>query len=483
MSKSIAKNLMYNLILQITTLLIPLITVPYISRILGKEGIGLYSYTLSITQYFIILGTLGISLYGNRQIAYVRDDKEKMSKSFWSIIFLKIFTTCISLIVYIVVFGFKKEYSVIYLIQAMNIISAMIDISWLYMGLEDFKKTVTRNLIVKLLGVICIFAFVKNYDDLYLYITINGLMMLLGNLVMWLYLPKTIIKVKIALIDIREHILPALKLFIPQIAIQIYAVLDKSMLGYLSNTGEVGLYDQSQKIIMVVLSLVTSLGVVMLPRMSNTFANGDNEMMDNYLNKSLCAVTYVSIPMSVGLAAISKEFVPWFFGPDFKQVTYLMIVLSPILFLISISNVLGIQYLLPANRTKEYTASVTIGAIINIILNLILISKYKAIGACIASVCAEFSVTLIQYLCLRKNILRRQLVTNIMKYLIASAVMLVFVRTLASYMDTRIVTTIVQGMLGSITYVLILSLFKDKTNSIIFKTIKSKLFARINLNI
>lgn len=258
MSKSIAKNFTYNLMFQIVSLLIPLMTVPYISRIIGKEGIGVYSYTLSITQYFIILGTLGVALYGNRQIAYVRDDKEKMSKTFWSIAVLQIITTSIALIFYILIFGSNKRYGSTYLIQSINIIGAMIDISWLYMGLEDFKKIVTRNLVVKILGIMCIFCFVKSYEDLYIYIVINGLMILVGNLVMWMYIPKTVLKVKLKITDIKEHLVPIIKLFIPQIAIQIYVVLDKSMLGTLANMGEVGLYDQSQKIVKLILGLVTS---------------------------------------------------------------------------------------------------------------------------------------------------------------------------------------------------------------------------------
>lgn len=478
MSKSIAKNFTYNLLLQIVTLFIPLITVPYISRILGKEGIGVYSYTLSVTQYFIILGTLGISLYGNRQIAYVRDDKEKMSKNFWAITFLKIITTSIALVLYILIFGFNKKFSDIYLIQSMNIISAMIDISWLYMGLEDFKKTVTRNLVVKILGVICIFVFVKSYDDLYTYILINGLMIILGNLVMWMYLPKIIMNVKINCVDIKEHIIPAFKLFIPQIAIQIYAVLDKSMLGVLSNTGEVGLYDQSQKIVKLVLSLVTSLGVVMLPRMSNLFANGDNEKMNNYLNKSLCGVAYVSIPMAVGLASISKEFVPWFFGPGFGQVIYLTIISTPILFFIAISNVIGVQYLLPANKTKEFTASVTVGAIVNVILNLILIPMYKSIGSCIATVIAEFSVTLIQFIFVRKSIKKKYFITNIIKYFISSIIMFIVVRFIGNYMGVRVLTTIVQAIIGGIVYILVLTMLRDEINTIIFKTVFTKVIRR-----
>lgn len=481
MSKSIAKNFIYNLLLQIVTLFMPLITVPYVSRILGKEGIGVYSYTLSIVQYFIILGTLGISMYGNRQIAYVRDNKEKMSRTFWSIVVLKIITTSIALVVYIFIFGFDDKYGNVYLIQGINILAATIDISWLYMGLEDFKKTVTRNLLVKIVGVICIFIFVKSYDDLYKYIFINALMAILGNLVMWMYIPKVVAKIKIKISDITGHIIPAIQLFIPQIAIQIYAVLDKTMLGVLSNTGEVGLYEQSEKIIKLALSLVTSLGVVMLPRMSNTFASGDNKKMDAYLNKSLQGVAYVSIPMTMGLAAISNEFVPWFFGKDFNSVSYLMTILTPILFFIAISNVLGIQYLLPTNRTNEFTFSVTVGAVINAGLNFILIPKYKALGTCIATVVAEFVVFLIQYMSLKKSIKTKILLKSIIKYAFAATVMFSIIKSIGFFIGAKIVTTVIQVLVGVGVYLVTLFLLNEEINLILINIVITKLkFANAN---
>ena len=274
MTKSIKINFIYNLIFQIVTLCLPLITVPYTSRVLGREGIGLYSYTLSITQYFIIIGTLGMSLYGNRAIAYVRDNKKELSKTFWAILVLRILTTTISLIMYLSIFCLNNENKIMYLIQALNILAATIDISWLYMGLEDFRKTVTRGLVVKILCVLSIFIFVREQSDLWIYTLINALMLVLGNGFMWLYLPKAVDKTKITFKDMKIHLIPTLQMFIPQIAIQVYAVLDKTMLGILATKGDVGIYEQSQKIVKIVGGLVTSLGVVMLPRMCITFANG-----------------------------------------------------------------------------------------------------------------------------------------------------------------------------------------------------------------
>lgn len=462
MSKSIAKNWAYNVALQIVNLLLPIITVPYVSRALGTDGVGINSFTLATTQYFILIGTLGISMYGNRQIAYCRDNKEKMSRTFWSIYFLNLITTSIALVIYLIIFGTNKTYGYIYVIQSLNIVASIIDITWLYMGLEDFQKTVTRNMIVKIIGVLCIFIFVENRGDLTKYVFINSIMMVLGNAVMWMYLPKTVDKIRVTGKDIVSHLRPTIALFIPQIAIQIYAVLDKTMLGLLADTSQVGVYEQSQKIVKLVLALVTSLGTVMLPRMSNLFAKKDRKKMNEYLNKTLIIISFIAIPMTFGIAGISNEFT-WFFGHGFEEVSILMMILSPILFLIAVSNVTGTQYLLPASRNTEFTLSVTAGAVVNVILNFMLISKYKAVGACIATVVAELTVTFIQIVMIRDNIDFRKWLRFVIKFSLGSIIMFIIVRILGSMLNNKVTTTLIQCLVGTIVYFLFMIITKDET--------------------
>ncbi|MDQ0154189.1 flippase [Robertmurraya andreesenii] len=478
MGNSIAKNLMYNVLLQVVTIILPLITLPYVSRVIGAEGIGTYGYTLSITQFFIIIGTLGMTTYGNRQIAYTRNDKEKMSRTFWSILLLRFITTGIATLLYSILFWNNEEYHLVFMIQTLNLIAAMVDISWLFMGLEDFKKTVIRNLAVKIIGVCLIFIFVKTKNDTNLYVLINVLMMLIGNLVLWMYLPKTVSKVKLKFEDLTLHLVPAIQLFIPQIAIQVYAVLDKAMLGFLTNVSEVGYYDQAQKIIKAALSLVTALGVVMLPRMSNIFATGDKKTMNKYLNSSLKGVAYIAIPMSIGIASISYEFVPWFFGLGFESVTYLLILLAPILFFIAMSNVMGMQYLLPANRTKEFTISVIVGVIVNVMFNIALIPLLKSAGAAIGTVIAEFSVAIVQYYFLRNEINKKDYLISVLKYATAAFLMFIIVRTIGYIMQDGFLTILVQSSLGLCFYVMILWILREKLNnkiiSILIRKVKNR---------
>lgn len=464
MSKSILKNLSYNVLLQVVLMVLPLVSIPYVSRVLGAEGIGTYSFTLSITQYFIILGTLGIALYGNRQIAYVRDDVHEMSRTFWSIFFLRLVSTSIALVSYYIIFWFDTSYRDIRLLQSIHIIAAIFDITWLFIGIEDFKRIVTRNLLIKILGLIAVFVFVNDVNDVFIYTLINVGMSVFSSLIMWLYVPKIIVKVSINRSDLKQHFSPVLRLFIPQIASQVYVLLDKTMLGYLADVEQVGFYTQAERIIKSVLEVISALGVVMLPRMSNIFASGNFEKMKEYLNTSLVGVSYVAVPMVLGIMGVTIEFVPWFFGNGFDEVKLLMIMLSPILLFITLSSVLGVQYLLPSNRVNEFTISIVSGAFVNLMLNWLLIPRLGAIGAVIGTLSAEFTVFSIQLFFLRETIDFRKLLRGWVRFLIAGILMLVAVRVIGAFGSESSFTTIIQVCIGATIYIVFLSLMKDETN-------------------
>lgn len=482
MSKSILKNLSYNVILQIVLMIVPLISIPYVSRVLGAEGIGTYSFTLSVTQYFIILGTMGIALYGNRQIAYVRDDSVALSRTFWSIFILRVLSTTIALFAYYVLFSFEKSYQLIRMIQSIHIISAMFDITWLFVGLEDFKRIVTRNLFIKILGVIAVFVFVNDVNDVMMYTLINVGMSLASSLIMWLYVPKIIKRVKLSLQDVRHHFIPVLRLFVPQIASQVYVLLDKTMLGYLANVEQVGFYTQAERIVKSVLEVITALGVVMLPRMSNIFAKGEFSKMQQYLNTSLIGVSYVAVPMVLGIIGVTGSFVPWFFGLGFEPVTLLMMTLSPILLFITISSVLGVQFLLPSNRVNEFTISIVSGALMNLTLNSILITRYGALGAVIGTLGAELSVMSIQFYFLRKLIDFKRFLSGFLKFIVSGIVMMLITMFIGSILIANATTTMLQVASGIIVYFLILYLLKEETNSQalgILRSVFGKLILRI----
>jgi len=475
-NKSVIKNYIYNMSYQILTLILPLITTPYISRVLGAESIGIYSYTLSITTYFVLFGSLGVALYGQREIAYVQDDKKQRSKIFIEIIIMRLITLALSMIIFYLSFCLLGEYRTYYKILLLEIIANAIDISWFYRGIEDFRKTVIRNTMVKLISVVCIFVFVKSAKDLNKYFWIYVLSNFLGNISMWMYLPKIIQKVNIKELNICSHLKPTIVLFIPQIATQIYTVLDKTMIGLMvADKSEVGFYEQSQKIIKILLAIATSLGTVMMPRIANNFAKGDDKKIKEYTNNSFHFILLLSLPMLFGIISIANKFVPIFFGNGYDKVVILINIMSVILVAIGLSNVIGTQYLLPTKQQKAYTISVIVGAVTNLIFNFILIKGMRSIGAAIATVIAEFVVTGIQMFLVRKQIEIKDIFKILKNYFIAGIVMFFISFSLGLVIHNAWFSIITQASVGCITYIVLLIVLKDEFVFKIIINIKDKI--------
>lgn len=462
--KSISKNYIYNLFYQVLTIILPLITTPYLSRVLGAEPIGIYSYTLSIATYFILFGSLGVSLYGQREIAYLQNEPKKRSIVFWEIVLMKFITMSISLTIFGLTYARTGEYAVYYRILIIEIVSQMIDISWFFQGMEEFKKTVTRNSIVKIIFVVSIFIFIKSPADIYKYFFIITLANILGNFSLWLYLPKFLKKVKLKELKIFRHLKATLVLFIPQIATQIYTVLDRTMIGEIcEDKSEVGYYEQAQKIVKLLLTVVTSLGTVMAPRMANTFAQGDVEQLKRYLLKSFSFTFMLAFPAMAGISLIVKDFVPIFFGEGFDKVIILIQVISPIIVFIGMSNILGTQYLLPTKKQKEYTISVSCGAVINFVLNLILINVIDSIGASIATVVAEFLVAAIQVYYVRNVVKLSSIMKTVKNYLFATIVMVTAVLAVNILLNlSGVISVVVQMTVGVLVYGICLLILRDE---------------------
>ncbi len=451
---SIVKNFLYNVSYQLLTLLLPLITVPYVSKILGASGIGDYAFTYANTQYFVLFGMIGITLYGNREIAYVRDNPKKLKETFFSIYMLQLMTTTISLLLFSLFFIYlnHQEYRVLYAVQGITILAALFDISWLFMGLEQFKKTVVRNTLVKLVSLISIFILVKQPTDIIIYAAILSLSNLIGNLTFWGYIPKIFTLKDIKVSKISVHLKASLALFIPQIAIQIYVLLDRTLLGVLSNTVEVGYYENSQKIVKIILTLATAIGTVMMPKIANTVASGDLDKVKYYIKNSFFFVSALAFPLMFGLMGIARQLSPWFFTDQFEGIDTLLIISSSIILAISWSNVIGTQLLIPLNKVKEFTVSVTTGAIINLILNLMILKYLGAVGACISTIIAEFAVTGVQLYFVRGFINIKKLISSSLIFLPPSIFMYLLVSYIGGIMEATIVTNLVQVVFGVIGY-------------------------------
>lgn len=464
--KSVTKNYLYNLAYQILVLILPLITTPYISRTLGAEGIGIYSYTISIVTYFILFGSLGISMYAQREIAYVQDDIKNRSKTFWEVVTLRTITLSISMIIFYFTFAYQGNYSIYYKILLLEIIANMLDVSAFFQGMEEFKKIINRNLIIKVISIVSIFIFVKTSADIDKYLLIYVFSNLIGNISLWFYLPKYITKVPIKSLELKKHLKQTIILFIPQIATQVYLVLDKTMIGFLiTDKAEVGYYEQSQKIVKIILTLATSLGTVMLPRVANDFAKGKEEKINRNILTSLNFIYFLSIPLMFGLIAVSKDLIPWFLGESFSKSIYIIYVISPIVLLIGISNAIGVQYLLPTKRQKQYTISVIVGAITNLMFNFILIPKLLSVGAAIGTVIAEAAVTIVQLYCIRKEFKLKEILFMSAKYFLSGIAMLLLLVVLNQFIFNNlnvVIRMILDVIIGAGTYFIILLIFKDE---------------------
>ena len=481
---SVKKNFLYNVIYQILVIILPLITAPYTSRILGAEMIGIYSYNYSIAYYFMIFAMLGISNHGNRMIASTRNNKKEMSKTFWSIYLLQFCSFFISIVIYFIVFFFLiKENRLIALLQVIYILSGMFDISWLFFGLEKFKVTVIKNMIIKILTVVLIFLFVKSPLDLWKYTLIMCLGTFLSQIYLWFNLKKEVYFCFPEKKIIKNNIRQILLLFIPVLSFSIYKVMDKIMLGNMVGYEQVGFYNNSEKIINIPMGIITAFGTVMLPRMTNMIATGERKKTIKYIMLSLEFITILAVPIGFGLAAVSKTFVPIFLGKEFIPSIPMVNLLAITVLFVSWANVIRTQYLIPNHFDNVYITSTIIGAVINLILNILLIPKYQGIGACIGTVVAEFTLMFIQAWAVRKTFSIMKVIKEYLFVFIASIVMYISVLFISKMLSLTIFSLIIQIMLGVIIYIIIvfiiLILKKDKILQYInfknLKIIKNKL--------
>lgn len=460
---SVIKNYIYNTIYQVMLLFIPLITMPYLTRIFLPEQLGINTYALSIANYFMLFGMLGMQLYGNRQIAYVRNNKKKLSSTFWSLYLTQLVTSIIALILYYLFVNFYiDENKIIYLIQGLNVLAITIDISWLFMGLEDFKKVVIRNTIVKIVGLLSIFLFVKNSDDLAIYTFLTVAVNIIGFIIMWLYVPKYVGKVNVDVVIIKSTLKPLIKLFLPQIATQVYTLLARTMVGILSTNDQVAFYDYSQKIVRMVLALITSIGVVLLPRVSNIIGNGKEDEVPKLIEKTFKFVSYVSIPMAIGLMSISQILVSWFLGSEYSQVGYLSAISSLIIIAVSWANIIGVQYLIATKQENKYTISIMIAAVINLFMNLIFIKKYGALGAVISLILAEYVGVIIQIILIRKQLPISSMLRGVIRYFIVAIIMGIIVFKIGKLINNPFFANIVQGIVGVVIYISVMFILKDE---------------------
>ena len=455
----VIKNYLYNLSYQILTIILPIITVPYVTRIFTSEDLGSYGFYYSIVSYFSLFAMLGIGIYGTKQIAAARD----VSSTFWNIYAIQLIASLLALFVYVITLvSIPKMSGMVPIILGIVLLTKMIDISWLFTGKEDFKKITLRNTMVKVAGVISIFTFIKSSEDLYLYIFLIVIFDFLGQFVMWIPAKKFIKRPSFDTKIIKKNLHPIVLLFLPQVAISLYVVLDRTLLGLLGSYSDVGIYEQGQKLTSILLTVVSSLGAVMLPRVANLLSERKEKEAQNMVRFSFILYNLIIFPMIFGLIAINEIFVKLFLGQNFQDVKYVLYIIVFNIMFIGWTNILGYQVLVVRNKNKEFMLSTTIPAIVSVAVNITVIPFFGYIGASITSVVVEFLVFAIQWYYSRNIINKNLLFNKDLAKIICSSLVMFGVVMLCKIMlgFDGIVGLVIYLVVGGISYLAMIFLLK-----------------------
>ena len=452
--KNVKSNFIFNALYQLTNILVPLVTLPYLSRVLHAEGLGEYSFAYSVAYYFYLFIRLGLQNYGNRTIAYVKDDPHELSKKFCEIYASQAFMGIAMTVVYLCYVAFiapRKELAIIF---ALYVLSGGIDLTWVLYGLEEFKVTSVRDALIKVFTALAIFIFVQDTNDVWKYALIYSLGFLITQVIVIPIILKKIRIIKPEIAEVISHIKPNLILFLPTIAVSIYKTMDKIMLGSMASEAELGYYHSCENIINVPLALITALGTVMLPRMSNMISNNEeNEKLEQVFEKSISFAMFVSSSLCMGIMTVAKEFVPIFYGEGFEKCILIFYIILPSCIFLAFANVIRTQFILPRKRDTLFVTSLFSGAAVNLVLNMLLIPKYASIGASIGTLSAEIVVCLIQSIAVFHEANIGKNITNSVPFLISGIAMFGFFYNYKPAIENGIVSLLVKIVICGLCYI------------------------------
>lgn len=449
---SVKKNYIYNVVYEVLIILIPLVTSPYISRVLGAEQVGVYTYCYSIVSYFVLFARLGIVNHGSRSIAGARNEEEK-NRIFSNTLVIQIILSVLMILLYVVYFSiFDLEYHAMSIIMLTYLVAAGVDVNWFFFGIEKFKITVTRNIIIKLISTVLLFLLVKEPGDLWKYGLILGFSQLVGQIAVWPYLRKNVRFVKPELKEMKLQFVAIFILFIPQIAVSLYKMMDKIMIGSFCNKSQLGYYEYASLIVNLPLGFITSLGTVMLPRISSLIKRGNSKKTLEYTHYSLLFAVALSTAFAFGLSAVAPTFVPFYFGEEFAPASKLLMGLSVTLIFLAWANVVRTQYLIPLKKDKEYIISLFAGAGANIVINAILIPKFYAWGAVVGTIVAEITVCLLQTYMSKNYLPIATYIKECVGFVVIGATMFGCVRVVALIHCSNLISLMLQISVGVIIY-------------------------------
>ena len=460
---SVRLNFVMSMAYQVLVVILPMITAPYVARVLGADKSGIYSFTASYQTYFSMFAALGTVSYGSREIARNRKDRPLRSKLFWEIELMTVLTSTISIIAFIAFIASRDRYQIYYIPQIMAILAVMFDISWFFTGIEEFRYIVTKNAVFKLLGAVMIFALVHKPEDLLIYIIILSASTMLGNMSMWIHMPRFLDPVDFRTLKIRRHLKETLVYFIPSVATSIYTVLDKTLIGEITrNEAENGNYDKVVQIINIMKALTfTALNSVLGARISFLFAEKKYDEIRRRIETSINYILFMGLAIGFGLAGVAPRFIPWFLGPGYDRSVMMLIMMSPIVVIIGVSNCLGSQYYTPSGKRAQSARFIIAGSVVNLILNLILIPRFWGYGAIAASLIAELTITILYITFAGESFHPVVLLRDGWKKLIAAALMFAAVRLIDPYFNSNFIALVCEVCLGGAIYIAVQFILRD----------------------
>ncbi len=479
--KSLKLNFIMNAMLTMSSFLFPLISAPYIYRVLQADGKGKVTFATSLIAYFLMLARLGIPTYGVRACAKVRDDKQALSKTAHELLIINLIMSVVSyglLFLGLVFVPQLREDRVLYLVVSLTIIFDTIGMEWLYKALEQYSYIAIRSMIFKLIALVGTFLLVKGKDDYVIYGGLTILAASASSIFNFFHARKYISMRPMGGYKLSPHIKAVAIFFAMTCASTVYTNLDTVMLGFMRGETVVGYYDAAVKIKSILVSIVTSLGVVLLPRASYYVERGLMEEFRSISRKALNFVFVAALPMMLYFMLFAKQGILLLSGEGYDPAVSAMQIIMPTLLFIGLSNILGIQILVPMGKEKVVLWSLIVGAVVDVIINIALIPGYGAAGAAAGTMVAEFAVLAYQFVVLRKEVLSSFRKIGYWKLLLA-----LVVATAASiwvlWLDLGLlVTLIISAVLFFGCYGLMLLILKESMTTELLKQILGKFFKK-----
>ena len=464
---SIKKNVVMNIIYSLLNVVFPLITFPYVSRVLSTEGMGIYSFFSSFASYIVIISAVGISTYGVRSVAIKRENNDSLSQVVSELFTINVATTVIMLLLLTIFMGFIPQFknnASVFILYLIYILSSPFSLEWFFYGLEKYDYITKRSLFFKSVSLIFIFLFVKTQKDFIIYIIIMVFSYVIGNVVNFLYAMKyfsfRIVKIEM----LKKHVKSMLIMFASVLAINVYTNLDTIMLGFISTNTQVAYYSIAVKIKSILIMVVNSVSVVLLPRLSFYINNDYKDKYNATLKKSISVILMTVLPLTLFFMVQAKECVIFLGGNQYKNSYICLAIIMPVLIFSGISNITGNQILIPNNKENLFLKAVLTGAIIDIIFNAFFIYRFGAIGAAIATVLAEFTQMSTQIFYSKKLFLdimidRKELLQYSIAVTLSSVALILFNKY--SVIDNLVIILLVSAAIFFGLYIIILALMKN----------------------